>query len=278
MYYRKFIAIRFFALFGYDFAPFALVLFLFDRRTRISSSSLPEGDFFVAFCSSVSAVVGGKSGLLLTKFREDRRLPREFITSEEESRVNPASEENVMKNTPQDVQLAKILVPVDFSECSRSAVQFAAGLAKRFGSELVLVHVVDVYLGTGDMLLDMVRIQADVEKEAKERLEQWANELQPQPKIIVRTGPPAYEILEAAREIGATAIVIPSHGRGAIARFFIGGVADRVVRHAACPVIVLPWNKRFVETQSQASTVPRASRAEQRQTAAQPRRQYEPFT
>jgi hypothetical protein len=48
------------------------------------------------------------------------------------------------------------------------------------------------------------------------------------------------------------------------------------VRHATCPVIVLPWNKRVVETQSE--TFPRASRANQRQAAAESRRQYEPFT
>lgn len=178
--------------------------------------------------------------------------------------------------TPQDLEFGKILVPVDFSDCSRAAVEFAARLAKKFGSEFVLVHVVDSYLGTGDLLLDMVRIQTNFEKEALMELERWAKEIEPKPQVIVRIGAPAHEILETAKEIAATVIVIPSHGRSAIARFFIGGVAERVVRHANCPVIVLPWNKRFVETQS--VTVPRASRAKQRQSAAEPRRHYEPFT
>lgn len=180
-----------------------------------------------------------------------------------------------MKVLPANLPFRKILVPVDFSECSRAGLQFAAALAAQLGSDLVLVHVVDPYLGTGDLLLDMARMQTNSEVNARKQLEDWAMQINPPAATIVRIGSPAHEIIETAAEIGADAIVIPSHGRGAIGRFLMGGVAERVVRHAACPVIVLPWNKRNAGQKK--LNISRENRAKQRPTAAQPRRQYEPI-
>jgi nucleotide-binding universal stress UspA family protein len=188
-----------------------------------------------------------------------------FGEFESRDSVTLSLKEALMK-TPLNVQMGKILVPVDFSECSRSAVEYAASLATRFGSELFLVHVVEPYVGTGDVLLDMARIQATLEKDAKQELEEWAKQFQPAPHVILRVGSAAHEILETAKEIGAASIVIPSHGRSAIARFFMGGVAERVVRYASCPVIVLPWKKRFTANQNPFSE---PQRSNQRQAAAE---------
>lgn len=55
----------------------------------------------------------------------------------------------------------------------------------------------------------------------------------------VRMGDPGGAIAEAAKELGADLIVIPSHGRTGIARMFLGSVAERVIRLAHCPVLVL---------------------------------------
>src|SRR5678815_733351 len=96
----------------------------------------------------------------------------------------PPAEETLMNNLPANARFEKIVVPVDFSECSRSAVEFGAALAKCFGSEMLLVHVVDPCVGTGDLLVDIARLQVDREKEATEELERWAAELQPQPRIM----------------------------------------------------------------------------------------------
>lgn len=181
-----------------------------------------------------------------------------------------------MNPSPFDFQLGKILVPVDFSQCSRVAVEFAVSFASRFDSEVTLLHVIDPYLGTGDVLLDMARLQINFEKDAFKELELWAKEFMPTPKVMVRIGPPAHEILKAAEEIEASSIVISSHGRSAIARFFMGGVAERVVRHTACPVIVLPWNKRLAAMDD--LNTQRETSANQRLTAAQPERRYEPIT
>src|SRR5262249_6462008 len=53
----------------------------------------------------------------------------------------------------------------------------------------------------------------------------------------VVTGAPAKEIVETARREGATLIVMGTHGRGALERFFLGGVADKVIRTAPCAVV-----------------------------------------
>ena len=58
-------------------------------------------------------------------------------------------------------------------------------------------------------------------------------------RIEVRYGDPGHEIADFAREIGAGLIVMPSHGRTALSHLLIGSVAERVVRYAPCPVLVL---------------------------------------
>ena len=142
------------------------------------------------------------------------------------------------------VGIKRILVPTDFSEPSRAAAVFAGRLAGRLAAELIILHVCDLYLGTGDLFVDVARMQANTEQDGADRLTEFAKEIERPARLEVRIGAPAHQIVEAARDFGADLIVIPTHGRSAIARFFIGGVAERVVRHADCPVLVLPWDKR----------------------------------
>ena len=143
------------------------------------------------------------------------------------------------------LQIKTILVPTDFSDPAHAAATFAVTLADRLGAELIFLHVANPYLGSGDLLLDVARLQVDTEYGALEQLTDWAKGIAPAAKLEVRIGVPAHQIIEAARELKADLIVIPTHGRSAIAQFFMGGVAEKVVRHAGCPVLVLPWTKRF---------------------------------
>ena len=143
------------------------------------------------------------------------------------------------------LHIKTVLVPTDFSDPSRVAASFAATFAERLGAELIFLHVADPYLGSGDLLLDVARLQRNTEYDALDQLRSWVKDIAPAAKIEVRIGVPAHQIIEAARELKADLIVIPTHGRSAIAQFFMGGVAEKVVRHAGCPVMVLPWTKRF---------------------------------
>lgn len=150
-----------------------------------------------------------------------------------------------MNTLPPHLQIKTILVPTDFSEPSRAAARFALSLADALGAELIFLHVADPYLGSGDLLLDVARLQRKTEHDTLDQLRDWAAQTAPNARIEVRIGVPAHQIIEAARELKVDLIVIPTHGRSAIAQFFMGGVAEKVVRHADCPVMILPWTKRF---------------------------------
>lgn len=152
------------------------------------------------------------------------------------------------------IQLRRILVPTDFSEYSRCALDYACASAERFGSELHLLHVVHEYYPivpeAGMMLPD-----ADVyRKEAIAAAEQELKQL-PAPgthstSFVVRkvcVGQPFLEIIRYAREQEIDLIVIGSHGRSGLSHVLMGSVAERVVRKASCPVLtVRPGQHGFV--------------------------------
>ncbi len=138
----------------------------------------------------------------------------------------------------------RILVPTDFSESSRSALDAAIGLLES-GSILHVCHVVDDvplsygYIGTAAMGPD---VRTRMSKEAARELESFSLDELPVGAEIHRTvvhGAPYAAILKFAKEIDADLIVMATHGRTGIKHALIGSVAERVVRKAPCPVLVV---------------------------------------
>jgi nucleotide-binding universal stress UspA family protein len=132
-----------------------------------------------------------------------------------------------------------VIVPVDFSEESLAAVEVGRKLVDQPG-HLHVVHVlIDIApLEAGEVwgVIDPQARIEQVEKMLKEKL------IGPQFHGIqsaVLLGEPAHGITNYAQEKHADLIVIPSHGRTGITRLLIGSVAERVVRLAHCPVLVL---------------------------------------
>jgi nucleotide-binding universal stress UspA family protein len=150
-------------------------------------------------------------------------------------------------------RLKQILVPVDFSECSRKALRYALPFAKEFGAGISLLHVVETAYVMGEFgAVDYVAMAADLTTEAERQLRELAGaEIGSSAawKIAVRQGRPATEIAEAARELEADLIVIATHGRTGLKHALLGSVAENVVRHAPCPVLTVRENEReFVES------------------------------
>jgi nucleotide-binding universal stress UspA family protein len=138
-----------------------------------------------------------------------------------------------------------ILHPTDFSECAEQARGQAIRLARAFGAEVVLLHVAmeaPLY-GEGLLARSEVRKVFDAQREwASRALEERAAEMRGggTPTLArVVVGAPHQAIVEVAKEIGAELIVMGTHGRGTIERFFLGSVADRVVRSAPCAVVTV---------------------------------------
>lgn len=138
---------------------------------------------------------------------------------------------------------ATILLPSDFSECSAEAARAARRLAERFGSRLIVLHVLDEPavldpMFRGEVPLELLR--GRMEQYALEGMKAFlAAHFEGLPGVETRTasGVPYREIVRAARECGAGLIVIGTHGRTGVEHVIFGSTAEKVVRMAPCPVL-----------------------------------------
>ncbi len=142
------------------------------------------------------------------------------------------------------VQIRSILVPVDFSSPSSQALGYAAGLARSFGAKLTLLNVVEPIGAMPDFAANpLVRDLREVSAQAKEALKRLVARAQLEPAwietLLVRHGTPFHEISEAAALLKSDLIVLATHGYTGLKHVLLGSTAERVVRHAPCPVLVV---------------------------------------
>ena len=137
------------------------------------------------------------------------------------------------------VPVQKVVVPVDFSDASLGAVD----VALQFAASPEGVHVVYVLPIITDY--EAAIIWENVAGNARQHQgERALREKLPGPKyekvhMMVRVGDAGHEVANFAQEIGADLIIVPSHGRRGLSHLLIGSVAERIVRLANCPVLVL---------------------------------------
>lgn len=142
-------------------------------------------------------------------------------------------------------RLQRILVPVDFSPASLGAVRFAGDWAARFRASVCLLHVMEpthaIPFGSEMMVLPRDP-PADVRKAIRCELEKLAHGHFPKSakvSVQLREGSPHDQIVAAARKLRADIIIIASLGRSGVLRALMGSTAERVARHAPCPVLTL---------------------------------------
>ena len=138
--------------------------------------------------------------------------------------------------------LKRILVPVDFSDCSKKALEYAARFARQFGAELTLLHVVPRY----PAVPEMGPIDVETLQEGRAQLEVvrlTIGDLAPCDTLL-RTGTPHMKIIEAAKEQSIDLIIIATHGHKGLTRVLLGSTTERVVREAPCPVLVVREKER----------------------------------
>jgi nucleotide-binding universal stress UspA family protein len=141
--------------------------------------------------------------------------------------------------------IRSILVPIDFSVHSKNALKYAVLMARQFGAALHLVYVVEptIYpadLGFGQVVLPGVEeelrqkgaleLRALIEKEIGDAVSATS---------MVRTGNPHHEILNEAEEKEVDLIIVATHGHSGVEHMLFGSTADRIVRHARCPVLIV---------------------------------------
>ena len=176
-----------------------------------------------------------------------------IVGSQASAHTAPAAESKRARNEPADADddpiihagLKRILVPVDFSPPSRRALRFAREWAARFGSEILLLHVVEPWstfsaFGAGPVAPPLPPL--DFHKQARAELEKLTREEFPDSVNVsmqLRDGAAYHEIAAAARELEADLIIIATHGHTGLAHALMGSTAERVVRHASCLVLTL---------------------------------------
>jgi universal stress protein A len=145
------------------------------------------------------------------------------------------------------MEIRSILLPTDFSECARHAVPYAARLARLLGARVVCLHVVEPVVPAVGWTpiaepLPVADVGEQLEDSAARELPRFARceEFEGlDVQDVITRGEAASEIVRVAAERGVDLIVLSSHGRTGLGRILFGSTAESVVRHAACPVLVV---------------------------------------
>lgn len=144
----------------------------------------------------------------------------------------------------------KILMPTDFSVNAQQAMRYATMLAKKLNSHLTLLHVMTVHeedpYNPVHNFPDLKDFYDHIEKTATSQLENIEIDVEHYHTEAIRGISPADEIIKYADEHDFDLIIMGTHGRAAIAHFLMGSVAERVVRHARCPVITVAHQEREI--------------------------------
>ena len=137
----------------------------------------------------------------------------------------------------------RILLTLDGSELAEQALPHAVAQADRFGAELVLMRVLEPFPRVGILWQeDVTRAEKQAMEQARDYLEGIATTMQDRglvAKPIVILGQPSETIVRFAEANGVDLIVICTRGRSGLSRWLMGSVADRVVRGATVPVLLV---------------------------------------
>ena len=145
-------------------------------------------------------------------------------------------------NVATRVAFKNILFATDFSDASQHALLHALAIAKRYGSQLSVVHVAPAEIQT-PIPMEPVPLEMDWQKkkaaESLARLEDFEPlRLYPH-ETVLKQGNPWFELSGIIEEKGIDLIVLGTHGRGLMGTLFLGSVAEQVLRHATCPVLTV---------------------------------------
>jgi nucleotide-binding universal stress UspA family protein len=142
------------------------------------------------------------------------------------------------------MEIRKIIVPVDFSDHSRKAMDTAVGLAKQFGATVHLLHSYPIFVGDlSPYAFSMpANLDRDVRDAAATQLGEWADKVRAEGVGVETTltpTPACQATVELASEIHADLIVMGTRGLSGLKHVMLGSVAERTVRLAPCPVLTV---------------------------------------
>jgi universal stress protein A len=140
----------------------------------------------------------------------------------------------------------RIVCPTDFSEPACKAIKAAGELAEKFSAELILMHVVGpvpvLETPTGLAGFDVAAYQQELSASAASSLQMRLEKHVPSSvaaRTVVVHGEAAHEIVRVANEEDADLIVVSTHGESGWRHRIFGSVAEKVIRHAQCPILTI---------------------------------------
>jgi nucleotide-binding universal stress UspA family protein len=142
-----------------------------------------------------------------------------------------------------NVAFRKILVPVDFEEPSKHALEMGVDLAKQYGASLTIVHTWEVpaYAYSG-MEVSPMDLFTPIQKAARDELNALLSEVKlelPKATGVLKQGSPWREILSMIEDTKPDLVVMGTHGRRGLARVLLGSVAEKIVRTSPVPVLTV---------------------------------------
>jgi len=149
------------------------------------------------------------------------------------------------------IAIKEIVVATDFGDSAAVALTYGRNFARAFDASLHIVHVVNDLAASApvsEIPMDLTRVQAQLDTEARTSLDALVTDDDRRTLKVTRTlltsSTPAREILAYATDVKANIIIVGTHGRGGLAEFFLGSVAQKVVRSAPCPVLTVRTHER----------------------------------
>jgi nucleotide-binding universal stress UspA family protein len=167
----------------------------------------------------------------------------------------------------------KILVPVDFSDCSREGLRYAIAFAGRFGAKLIVLHVIRLpYAYISDLygIYQPSLLAGEARKGAARRMQKLLQTMEfgdVKLQTAITTGTPTQEICSFSAKKDVNLIITSTHGLSGLKHVSTGSIAEQVVRHASCPVLVVPSHPKV-----RMAKLPKRRRRKTRAMAS-PRRQ-----
>ena len=151
------------------------------------------------------------------------------------------------------MEFKKILVTTDFSEFSLYAVPYAVEMARKFGAELILGHVIEPIIGPADFAwgsYNVAEIEAKSREYALENLEKVRKEHFPhdlQSSTWLGYGNPFKEVISYVKEEMCDLIVISTHGLTGLSHIIFGSTTEKIVRKSPVPVLTVRDPKHTFE-------------------------------
>jgi nucleotide-binding universal stress UspA family protein len=139
-----------------------------------------------------------------------------------------------------------ILVPVDFSGCSRDGLRYAIGFANKFGARIIVQHATYlgyIYSSEGNAIYDVRAIQETARENAERQMRELVHTVKfgrVKFETVLTEGSPVLDICAFAKDRDADLIITSTHGLTGFKHVLIGSIAEQVVRHAPCPILVVP--------------------------------------